>query len=72
MGDGHPSPHSSVAAALAVWTPRLPQPPAGPAAAPACRPAPRLPAHQDHTMAVLTPQRIYCMTVIKVKNISLL
>lgn len=71
-GGGHPSLPSSAAAAPAVWTPRLPQPPAGPAAAPVCRLAPRLPAHRDHTTAVLTPQRIYCTTGIKVKNINLL
>lgn len=66
---GHPSLRSSAAAAPAAWTPRLPQPPAGPAAAPACRLAPRPPAHQDRTTAVLTPRRIYCTTGIKVKNV---
>lgn len=66
MDEGHPSLLSSAAAAPAAWTLRPPQPPAGPAAAPACRPAHHPPAPQDHMTAVLTPQRISCMTGIKV------
>lgn len=69
-GDEHPSLPSSAAAAAAAWTPRLPQPQAGPAVAPACRPVPRQLAHQDHMTAAPTPQRTYCTTVIKVKNIN--
>ncbi|XP_053302439.1 glucocorticoid induced 1a isoform X3 [Pleuronectes platessa] len=58
-GGEHPSLLSSAAAAPEAWTPRLPQPPAGPAAAQAYRPAPRQLAHQDHMTAAPTPQRIY-------------
>lgn len=72
MGDEHPSLPNSAAAALAAWTPRLPQPLAGPAAAPVCHLAPHQLVHQDHMMAVPTPQKIYCMIVIKVNNIELL
>lgn len=70
MAGEHPSLLSSAAAAPAAWTRRLPRPPAGLAAAPACRRAPRQPAHQGHMTVVLTPQRIYSMTGIKVRNVN--
>lgn len=72
MADGHLSLPNSAAAAPAVWTPRLLQPLDGPAAAPACHPAPRQLARQDPMMAVHTLQRIYCTTGIKVKDIKLM
>lgn len=71
MGVGHPSLPSSGAAVLAVWTPRLLQPLGGPAAAPASLLVPHQPVLQGHMMAVLTPQRICCMTGIKVRNSSI-
>jgi len=72
MGDGHHSLPSSAAAVPAVWTPRLPQPLADLAAVPVCHHVPHQSAHQDHMMAALTPQRICCMTGIKVRDVKVL